>query len=217
MLGAEARQGAFRHPISVSCIGDGIRTLERQGVLWLLNRRCDLRSPSGILRWQSDPASARAELVYQAKPSIFWMGPMPGQPCREPWWDPDSIGPALRAGSSSTTTGRQAALLDAHPSPRCGRRGFRSCRTRSRGIASRVLCLHGSALQGPVNRSAIKAWMGSPFGNFFPNNQHDMTPPTSPSHGRKKHLSRPPLLSIGHGCPCGRRRADIPSPDRALT
>ncbi len=67
MLGAEARQGAFRHPISVSCIGDGIRTLERQGVLWLLNRRCDLRSPSGILRWQADPASARAELVYQGQ------------------------------------------------------------------------------------------------------------------------------------------------------
>ncbi len=173
MLGAEARQGAFRHPISVSCIGDGIRTLERQGVFWLLNRRCDVRSPSGILRWPTQRARGRSSFTRRnskAKPSIFWMGPMAGQPCRVPRWDPDSIGPALRAGSSSTTTGRQAPLLDAHPSPQCGRRGFRSCRTGSRGITSQLLSLHGSLRpKGPTSQQPVSnGYMDVPVREFLP-------------------------------------------------
>jgi hypothetical protein len=118
---------------------------------------------------------------------------------------PRSIGPALRAGSSSTTTGRQAPLLSTHPSPRCGRRGFPPCRTGRRGIASQSFCVPPRGSRTCQQGQQMETWMGSSGISFRRTNTRA---PTSSRRGRRKPLSRASWLSAGHGCPCGRPWAD---------
>ena len=113
MLGSDARQGALRRPISVSCIGDGIRTLEHEGCLALLNRRCDARRPSGTSANMHVWSPVSSKQLGGQQTITFWKLDAAVIAGELPVWDPDSVGPALRAGSSCTTTGRQATLCDA--------------------------------------------------------------------------------------------------------
>ena len=162
----------------------------------MLNRRCDVRSPSGILHCPTQRRAGGARLPRATRRTNRRPvdGPKTWAVLQGAAVGPISIGPALRAGSSSTTTGRQAPLLDTHPSPRCGRRGlFRPCRAWRGGISSQRF---RNPFRAPQNLSTGQPWRHGwgPFGNFF--RRTNMRAPTSSRHGRRKPLSRPAAMAF---------------------